>query len=129
MPLLLLLLALFVFGESCKKILALFDLPVSISVHDLGKILHQPEVSPHGISKTCKLAQFWDQSHLVSSLPILVDKERLIWVRNGLVVPGLVVVLIAHLGSLLVESSCWRHSKIDSLDSVGLLIVPMEKKV
>lgn len=123
MPLLLLFLALFVFGESSEKVLALFDFPVSISVHDLGEILHQSKVSSHSISKTGKLAQLWDESHLVTSLPILVDKEWLIWVGDGFIVPGLVVVLIANLGTLLVESRRWRHSEIDSFDSVSLLVV------
>lgn len=127
MPLLLLLLAFFIFSKSSEKVLALFDLLVGVSVHDLGKIFHQPEVGPHGISKTCQLAQFRDQSHLISSLPILVDKERLIRIRDGFIVPGLIVVLIAHLGTLLVEGSRWGHSEVNSFNSVSFLVVPIKK--
>ena len=127
MPLFLLLLALLVLGESSKQVLTFLDLSVGVSVHDLGKIFHQPEVGPHGISKTCQLAQFRDQSHLITSLPVLIDKERLIWVRDGFVVPGLIVVLIAHLGTLLVEGSRWGHSKVNSFNSVSFLIVPIKK--
>jgi len=121
--LLLLLLALLVLGESAEEILAFLDLPVGVSVHDLGKIFHQSEVSSHGVGETSELAELGNESNLVSSLPVLVDKERLIWIRDGLVVPGLVVVLVADLGSLLVKGGLWRHSKVDSLDSVSLLVV------
>lgn len=104
MPLLLFLLALFVFGEGSEEILAFLDLSIGIGVDDLGEIFHQSEVSPHGISKTSELAKLWNQSNLVSSLPVLVDEEWLIWIGDSLIVPGLVVVLIAHLGTLLVKS-------------------------
>ena len=127
MPLLLLLLAFFIFSKSSEKVLALFDLPVSVSVHDLSQIFHQSEVSSHGVGETSELAELGNESNLVSSLPVLVDKERLIWIRDGLVVPGLVVVLVADLGSLLVKGGLWRHSKVDSLDSVSLLVVPIKK--
>lgn len=126
MPLLLLLLAFFIFGEGREKVLALFDLPVGVSVHNLSEIFHQPEVSSHGVGKTCELAELWDESNLVSSLPVLVDKERLIWIRDSLVVPGLVVVLIADLGSLLVEGGRWGHSEVNSFNSVSFLIVPIK---
>ena len=52
-----------VFGRClvcCKggeEILALLDLLVSVGVNDLGKILHQPEVSAHGIRQTDELAE------------------------------------------------------------------------
>lgn len=105
MPLLLLLFAFFVFSEGREKVLALFHFTIGIGMHDLGKIFHKPEVGPHSISKTSELAKLWNESYLISSLPVLVDKERLIWIRDSLIVPSLVVVLIAHLGTLLVKSS------------------------
>ena len=128
MPLLLLLLAFFILGESSKQVLAFIDLLVSISVHDHGKILHQLEVSSHGVGETSELAELRDESNLVTSLPVLVDEERLVWISDALIVPGLVVVLVAHLGSLLVKGCCWRHSKVDPLNSVGLLVVSIKKK-
>lgn len=128
MPLLLLLLTFFILGESSKQVLAFIDLLVSISVHDLGEILHQLEVSSHGISETSQLAELRDEGNLVTSLSILVDKEWLIWIRDALIVPGLVVVCVADLGSLLVESGSWRHAEVDSLNSVGLLVVSVKKK-
>lgn len=128
MPLLLLLLAFFILGESSKQVLAFIDLLVSISVHDLGKILHQLEVSSHGVSETSELAELRDESNLVTSLPVLVDEEGLIWISDALIVPGLVVVLVAHLDSLLVKGGSWRHSKVDPLDSIGLLVVSINKK-
>jgi len=72
------------------------------------------------------LAEFWDQRDLVSSLPILVDEKRLIEIRDVLVVPGLVVVLVADLGALLVEGGLWRHAEVHPLHSVGLLVVPSD---
>lgn len=128
MPLLLLLLTFFILGESSKQVLAFIDLLVSISVHDLGEILHQLEVSSHGISETSQLAELRDEGNLVTSLSVLVDKEWLIWIRDALIVPGLVVVCVADLGSLLVESGSWRHAEVDSLNSVGLLVVSVKKK-
>ena len=128
MPLLLLLLAFFILGESSKQVLAFIDFLVSISVHDLGEILHQLEVSSHGVSETSELAELRDEGNLVTSLPVLVDEERLVWISDALIVPGLVVVLVAHLGSLLVKGGRWRHAEVDSLDSVGLLVVSIKKK-
>jgi len=103
MPSLLLLLALLVLGEGGKEILALLDLLVSVGVDDLGKIFHQPEVSAHGVRQTSELAELWDQSDLVARLAVLVDEERLIWVLDILVVPGLVVLLVADLSTILVD--------------------------
>ena len=74
------------------------------------------------------MAEFWDERDFVSSLPILVDEKRLIEIGDVLVVPGLVVVLVAELGALLVERGLWRHAEVHSLNSVGLLVVPIGRK-
>ena len=126
MPLLLLLLTFFILGESSEQILAFIDLPVSISVHDLGKIFHQSEVSSHGVGETSELTELRDESNLITSLPVLVDKERLVWISDALIIPGLVVVFVAHLSSLLVKGGFWTHAEVDPLDSVCLLIVSIE---
>ena len=70
------------------------------------------------------MAEFWDERDFVSSLPILVDEKRLIEIRDVLVVPGLVVVLVADLGALLFEGGLWGHAEVHPLDTVGLLVVP-----
>jgi len=123
MPLLLLLLALLVCGESLEEVLALLNFLLSVGVDNLSKILHQTEVGSHGVCQPSKLAEFRNKRDLVSSLPIFVDEEWLVQIIDVLVVPGLVVVFVADLGSLLIESGLWRHSKINSFDSVSLLVV------
>lgn len=70
------------------------------------------------------MAELRDESDFVSGLPILVDEKRLIEIRNVLVVPGLVVVLVANLSALLVEGGLRGHAEVHSFDSVGLLVVP-----
>lgn len=124
MPLLLFLYALFISCEGFEEILALFNLLVSIGMHDLGKIFHEPEVSTHSISKTSELAELRNQCDFIASLPILVDEERLIWVVDSLIVSGLIVLLVADLSSLLVEGGSWAHAVVDPLNTICLLIVP-----
>lgn len=128
MPSLLLLLALLVLCEGGEEILALLDLLVSVGVDNLGEILHQPKVSAHGISQTCELAELWDQSDLIAGLAVLVDEERLVGISDILVVPGLVVLLVADLGAVLVEGSLWAHAEVEAVDPVGLLVVPCDDR-
>ena len=124
MPLLLLFSALFISCEGTEEILALLHLLVSIGMHDLGEIFHEPEVSTHSICKTSELAELWDQGDLITSLPILVDEERLVWVVDVLVVSGLIVLFVADLSSLLVEGGLRAHGVVDPLNTICLLIVP-----
>jgi len=100
------------------------DLSVSVGVYYLGQVLHQPEVGTHGVCQTSKLTELWNESNFVTGLPVLVDKEWLIWIVDGLVVPGLVVLLIADLSPVLVERGLRTHTVVDTLNSVSLLIVP-----
>jgi hypothetical protein len=123
MPLLLLLLAFLVGCESFEEIFTFFNFLLSVGMDDLGKIFHQTEVSSHGVCQSCELAELWDESDLVSSLPVFVDEKRLVEIGDVLVVPSLVVVFVADLGSLFIESGFRRHSKVDSFHSVRLLIV------
>jgi len=123
MPSLLLFLALLVLGESLEQIFALRKLFVSVGVHDHGQILHESEVGSHGIRKPRQLTELRDQSDLISSLPVLVDEKRLVRIRDVFIVPGLVVLGIAHLGSVLVERGRWAHAEVNSLDFVSLLVV------
>jgi hypothetical protein len=74
MPQLLFLLALRVCVEDFKQVSAFIDLPVSIGVDDFSKILHQSEVSSHSISESSDLAEFRNQSNLISSLSVFVDE-------------------------------------------------------
>lgn len=78
MPLLLLLLAFLVGCEGFEEIFAFFNFLLSVGMDDLGKIFHKTEVSSHGVCQPCELAEFWDESDLVSSLPIFVDEKRLV---------------------------------------------------
>lgn len=123
-PLLLFFFALFICCKSTEEILALLYLFVSIGMHDLSEIFHEPEVSTHSICKTGELAELWDQRDFITSLPILVDEQRLVWVGDVLIVSGLIVLFVTDLSSLLVEGCIRTHAVIDSLDTVSLLIVP-----
>lgn len=123
MPLLLLFDTLLVGSESGKEILTLAYFLVSVGVDNLGKILHQPEVGSHDIRQACKLTEFWDQSDLVTGLAVLVDEEWLVWVRDGLVVPSLVVLGVADLGAILVKCAFWTHAEVDAFYPVGFLVV------
>lgn len=103
MPGLLFFLTLLVLCESLEQIFALIYLFIGIGVYDLSKILHESEVGSHGIRETRQLTELRDKSDFISSLPVLVDQERLVWICDVLIIPGLVVLSIAHLGSILVE--------------------------
>lgn len=124
MPLLLLFSALFISCEGTEEILALLHFLVSIGMHDLGEIFHEPEVSTHSICKTSELAELWNQCDFIASLPILVDEERLVWVVDVLIVSGLIVLFVADLSSLLVEGCIRAHAVVDPLNTICLLIVP-----
>lgn len=126
MPLLLLLNALFVLAEGSEKVLALRDLAVSVGVDDLGEILHESEVGSHGVSESGELAELRNQSDFITSLPVLVDEKRLVWILDGLVVSGLVVVGIAHLLTVLVESGGRAGTEVNTLHTIRLLVVPCD---
>ena len=104
-PSLLLLFAFFVLSEGLEEILALLNFLVRVGVDNTGQVLHESEVSSHSVVETCEHAKFRNQSNLVASLAILVDQERLVEIFDVLVVSGLVVLSVANLGSVLVESS------------------------
>lgn len=123
MPSLLLLLALLVLGEGGEKVLALLDFLLRVGVDDLGEILHESEVGTHGVSEPGELAELWDQSDFISSLPVLVDEERLVRIGDVLIVPGLVVLSVAHLSAVLVEGRGRAHAEVDSLNTVCFLVV------
>ena len=127
MPLLLLFHTLLVGSESGKEILTLAHFLVSIGVDNLSKILHQPEVGSHNICQACKLTEFWDQSDLIASLSVFVDEEWLVWVRDGFVVPSLVVLGVADLSAILVKCALWTHAEVDAFDPVGLLVVSIRE--
>ena len=101
MPVLGLLFALVVSSERLEQIRALFYLLLGSGVNDLSEIFHEPKVCSHLVSQTCQLAQFWYQSHLIASLSILVNEERLVNIGNILIVPGFVVLHVADLLTIL----------------------------
>ena len=122
-PCLLLLLALFVFGESGEEVLAFSDFPVSVGVDDSSQILHEAEVSSHGIGQASELTQLGDECHLITSLSVLVDEKRLVWIGDVFIVSGLVVLRVADLSTLLVEGRCWTHAEINTFHAIRLLVV------
>lgn len=125
-PLLLLLLALLVLSEGLEKVLAFVDFAVSVGVDDLGEILHEAEIGTHTIGESCELTELRYESYLVTSLPVFVDEKRLVWIFDALIVSGLVVVGIAHLLTVLIESGGWAHSEVNALHAIRLLVVPCD---
>lgn len=117
------LLTLLVGLEVVHQVFDLLDLRFSISVDDLGKILHETEVSTHRVSQPSQLAQFRDESDLIARSAVLVDEQRLVGVVDGLVVLGLVVLSVAGLSALLVETGLGTLSKVNTVDLVRLLVV------
>lgn len=123
MPLLLLLNALLVSLEYLEQILDFFDLCLGIRVDNLGEVLHEAEVSSHGVGQASQLAQLWDERHLVTSLAIFVDKQRLIGISDVFIVASFVVLSVASRCTILVESSFRTLCKVNSVDLVSLLVV------
>ena len=103
MPHLLLLNTLSITGEVSHQVLDLLDLCFGVSVHDLGQVLHETEVSTHGVSQTGQLAELRDQSHLDACAAVLVNQKRLVASLDLLVVAGLIVLLVRCLDAILVE--------------------------
>ena len=97
MPQLLLLLALRVSVEHVQETTTLRDFTVSVGVHDLCQVLHEAEVRAHGVSETSYLAKLGQKRNLGPSLPVLVNKERLVGLTHFLIVAGLVVLFVRHL--------------------------------
>ena len=126
MPKLLLLLTLLVGLEVVHQVLDLPDLRVGVGVHDLSQILHQAEVSTHGISQARQLTQLWDEGDLIARSPVLVDEQRLIHVADVLVVARPVVLLVARWSPILVEGGGGTLGEVNSVNLVGLLVVPSD---
>ena len=124
MPHLLLLDTLSVAGEVRHQVLDLLDLCFGVSVNDLSQVLHETEVSTHGVGQTGQLAELRDQSHLVACAAILVYQQRLVASLDLLIVAGLVVLPVRCLDAILVEGRLRRLGKVDAVNAVGLLVVP-----
>lgn len=122
-PVLGLLFALVVSSERLEQIGALFYLLLGSGVNDLSEIFHESEVWSHLVSQTCQLAQFWYQSHLIASLSILVNEERLVNIGNILIVPRFVVLHVADLLTILFKRSFWRHIEFNTWNFVRFLVV------
>jgi hypothetical protein len=119
----LLLLALFVCLEVVHQVFDLLDLCLSVCVNDLREVLHQAEISTHGVGESCQLAQLGNQSNFIASPAVFVDEQGLVWVGDSLIVPSLVVLAVAGHSALLIESSFRRLSEVNSINFVGLLVV------
>lgn len=98
-PQLLLLLAFRISVEHFQETTTLRDLAISVGVHDLCQVLHEAEVRSHGVGETSYLAKLGQKGNLSTSLPVLVDKERLIGLTHFLIVAGLVVLFVRDLKS------------------------------
>lgn len=123
MPQSLFLLALLVSLEVVHQVFDLLDLRFSISVNDLGKILHETEVSTHRVSKPSQLTELRDESDLITRPSVLVDEQGLVGVVDLLVVLGLVVLTVAGLSALFIEAGLRTLSKVNTVDLVRLLVV------
>lgn len=110
-------------GEVRHQVLDLLDLCFGVSVNDLGQVLHETEVSTHGVGQTGQLAELRDQSHLDACAAVLVDQKRLVASLDLLVVAGLIVLLVRCLDAILVEGRLRRLGKVDAVDAVSLLVV------
>ena len=97
MPKLLFLETLWIGVEDLEEVLALGNFPVCVGVDDFSEVFHEAEVGTHAVRQTRHLTQLGDQGDLVARLAVLVDEEGLVRVRDVLVVPGLVVLLVADL--------------------------------
>jgi len=109
--------------EVLHQVLDLLDLSVGIRVHDDSEVLHEAEVSAHGISQARQLTELWDEGDLISSASVLVDEQRLIHVADTFIVASAVVLLVRRGSPVLVEGSRWTLRKIDPIDAIGLLVV------
>ena len=122
-PKLLLLDAFFICLKVLHQVFNLLDLRISVSVHDLCKVLHQTEVGTHCVSQTSQLTELRYESNLIACSSVLVDEQGLVWVRDRLVVAGLVVVTVAGLSALLVEAGLGTLVEVNPVDFVRLLVV------
>lgn len=122
-PQLLLLDALDVCLEVCHQVLDLFDLGIGVRVHDHSEVLHQAEVSAHGVSQARQLTELWDESDLIPSASVLVDEQWLVHVADGFVVASAVVLLVRCGSPVLVERCRWTLREVDPIDTIGLLVV------
>lgn len=104
-PQLLLLDALGVCLEVIHQVLDLLDLGVGIRVHDHCKVLHQAEISAHGISQARQLTELGDESDLISRASVLVDEQGLIHVADVLIVARTIVLLVRSGSPVFVEGS------------------------
>jgi len=89
--------------EVRHEVLNLIDLSRSVGMHNLSKVLHEPEVRTHSISQARQLAELGNEGDLVSSASVLVDEQRLVAIVDAFVVASLEVVSVAGLSALLVE--------------------------
>lgn len=126
MPQLLLLNALLVFLEVLHQVFNFLDLSFGIRVNDLREIFHKTEICSHGISKARQLAELGNERDLSSSASVLVDQKRLILIIDVFIVASLVILLVAHLSSILIESGCWTLGEVNPVDLVRLLVVPRD---
>ena len=123
MPLLLLFKAFFIFCKSLKKVFALFNLFLSVCMHNLGEVFHETEICTHRISKATQLTKFRDKSYLITSFAVFNNEQRLVWIIDALIISSFVVLRVADLGALLVKSRFRTQTEVDSVHSVSFLIV------
>jgi hypothetical protein len=122
-PKLLLLDTFFICLEVLHQVFYLLDLRISVSVHDLCKVLHQTEVGTHSVCQTSQLTKLRNKGDLIACSSVFVDEKGLVGIRDGLVVAGLVVVAIAGLSALFVEAGLWTLVEVNAIDLVRLLVV------
>lgn len=107
----------------CHQVLDLLDLGIGVRVHNHSEVLHQAEISAHGVSQARQLTELWDEGNLIPSASILVDEQWLVHVADVFVIASAVVLLIGSGSPLLIECCRWTLREVDPIDTIGLLIV------
>ena len=115
--------AFFILSESLEKVFALFNLFLSVCMHNLGQVFHETEICSHRISKATQLTKFRDKSYLITCLSVFVNEQRLVWIINALIISSFVVLSVADLSTLLVKSCFRTQAEVYSVHSVSFLIV------
>ena len=118
-----LLFAFLIVFEAFHQVLDLLYFCIRISVYNLCEILHETEVCTHGVSESSQLTKFRDESDFVSCSSVFIYQQRLIWLIDALIVSSLVVLTVACLSALFVETCLRTLSKVNTVDLVRLLIV------
>jgi hypothetical protein len=115
--------------ETIHESVDFFDSVLRAHVKMLTEFLHESKVLPHLVSKSCQLAQFWDQddiprvSHVLVFLAWLAANQWLLQVLDFFVVALSVVVSVRNFSLLGLERVQGRSLEVNVLNVIGLPVV------